>query len=135
MRFADRPQRFSQPGSCVVLPGRVVDERGGVQLDTEIEGLHGTVNLWISYEGLHAIARKLPELNLIEADQQEAKLQTSLDENAALKAQVEQLQGELAEANEHLDRIAGLRRAGFTIQRKSGAPKKKAPTPPPAQES
>lgn len=129
MRFADRPQRFSQPGSCIVLPGRVVDEKGGVLLDTEIEGLHGTVNLWISYEGIHAIARKIPELNLSEADQADAKLQTSLDENAALKAQVEQLQGELADTKAHLDRIAGLRRAGFTIQKKSGAPKKAAPKP------
>lgn len=132
MRFADKPQRFSQPGSCIVYPGRVSDHNGGVQLDTEIEGLHGTVNLWISYEGLHNIARSFPELNLSEADQADAKLETALDENARLQAALDAVTAERDEAKAALDRIAGLRAAGFTIQKKPGAPKKVAPK---AQES
>ena len=126
MRFADKPQRFSQPGSCIVYPGRVSDPNGGVQLDTEIEGLHGVINLWISYEGLHNIARTFPELNLSEADQADAKLETALDENARLQGELEHVTAELAEAKAALDRIAGLRAAGFTIQKKPGAPKRNA---------
>ena len=114
MQFADRPQRFDQPQHDMIIPGRVHDPQGGVILDTELQGLTGVIRVWLSYAGLHQIARKFPQLDLVEASERDVlqlEVHALTEQNAALADRLE-----AAEAK--LERINGVAKDGYKVVRR-----------------
>lgn len=123
MNFSDRPGRFDEPGSCIVLPGRTHDVNGGVQLDGVYDGVRGDMRLWISYAGLQRIVEQLgPRLNLAKREDLE-DAQANL-ENVARALDAERKRADAAEAK--LERINGVSKDGFKIVRQQGRPAQKA---------
>lgn len=122
MNFSDRPQRFDEPGQCIVLPGRIHDENGGVQLDGVYDGLRGDMRLWISYAGLQRIVDQFGDrLNLAKRE----ALREAEVEAAGLRAELA-MQTERAEAAEaKLERINGVAKDGFKVSRQQGRPPQK----------
>ena len=116
MQYATKPPRYDQPGSCIVVPGRVHDENGGVLLDTVLDGRMGDIRLWISYAGLHSIARQVPQLDLVEAND----LSRAHDALASTQQQLDQVTAERDELQRKLDRIQGLAKDGFKVTRHQG---------------
>ncbi len=120
MLFASKPPAYSEPGHCLILPAKRSDPEGGVQLQTQIEGLRGPLTLWLSYTGLRQLAEKHPRLGLVpreklaKAEEERDLLETLL---AASEAKVEQLEADA-------ERIIGLRRAGYVVQKANGRPPK-----------
>lgn len=123
MHFADRPNRFDEPGSCIVIPGRVADENGGVMLDGVYDGARGDLRLWLSYAGLHKIVTQFGrKLNVATYEQ----FEEAADRAVRFEAEAQQLRAERDELQAKLDRISGLRKDGFQISRVQGRPKTKA---------
>lgn len=114
--------RFSQPGHCIMFPGRRRDERGFFLFDTVIQGAHGDIQVGISGEGLRTIAQRYgaqfglalrEELRL--ADERTREAEAALAEANARIEELEQFK----------ERVAGLAADGFRVQRKLGRPTKK----------
>lgn len=117
MQFADRPGRFDHPGQCAILPGRMHDDNGGVQLDGVYDGVQGDIRLWLSYAGLQKIVAQFGDrLNMATKEE--------LDDLRAafitLQAQHDQEVARANAAEAKLARINGVAKDGFKIQRQQG---------------
>src|ERR1044072_7802910 len=104
--FVAKPDRFS---SDAIIPGKLTDERGFITEGHVIEGVRGPVQLFFSAEGIRQFARRYPQLGLVDS----SKLDLSERARADAEARVLELEAEVARQKEALDRIAGLRTAGF----------------------
>jgi len=114
--------RFSQPGHCIMFPGRRRDDRGFYLFDQVLDGLNGDIHIGISGEGLRAIASK-------HGTQFGLALREDLDE---ANRTIDALSAELAEANARLakledfkEHLAGVAAEGFQIRRRQGRPARK----------
>jgi hypothetical protein len=116
--FVSKPDRFS---SDIIMPGRVHDDDGFITENRVIEGLTGPITIYFSVAGLRQLAARYPQLELVRTSDAMA----ALDEAEALREEVQRLQARVEELEANEERIIGLRKAGFTVQRKMGAPKKK----------
>lgn len=111
--------RFSNPGHCIMFPGRRRDERGFYLFDTVIDGPHGDIHVGISGEGLRTIAeRHGAQFGIIQREKYDEALKLATD----LKSRVLELEDKVAELESFKDRIAGVAADGFRIQRKAGRP-------------
>lgn len=114
--------RFSNPGHCIMFPGRRRDERGFYLFETVIDGPHGDIQVGISGEALRTIAeRHGTRFGIVKREKYDKVVQRSLE----LKNRVLELEQENEALKEQQDRIAGLVADGFKVQRKMGRPAKK----------
>src|SRR5687768_7470887 len=116
MQFAAKPNPFDIPGEDIAIPGRRSDPDGGVALDGIYDGARGDIRLWVSYQGLRAIMRQVPQMDLAEG----AAVRSRDHEIASLRAELDQTRAERDELQTKLDRIAGLQKDGFKVSRVMG---------------
>lgn len=115
MHFVPKLDRFSQD---LMLPGNVHDNDGWVH--------NGTIDLQANQNAARAVsikfmreaARRIPEVGLVERSELELAIQRAEDAERLLAESNRAL--ETAEAK--LDRIQGLARDGFRVQRQLGRP-------------
>lgn len=113
MLYARKPMPYSEPGHCLILPGKRSDEDGGIQLQTQLEGIRGPIVGWLSFTGLRQIAAKHESLGLVpRAERDEAVERAEVAEGKLADAEAR-----IAELEADQERIVGLRRAGFTVQK------------------
>lgn len=115
MRWVPRIDRFS---SDLLIPGRTTDANGFILGDGVIEGLHGDIVPAVSVEAFRQAARRYEQVGLVPREDYEgirADLRYAEEVIARLQAENDQLRA----TQEH---IAGLRKAGFTVQKKTGRP-------------
>lgn len=117
MAFVTKPDRF---GSDAIIQGRVADPHGFVTNHDAVDGLHGPITLYFSVTGLRQLAAKHPQVGLVLREEADA---ASAHANA-LQAEVDQLRARVAELEAREERIAGLSRDGFKVQRVMGRPTK-----------
>lgn len=117
MQFVDKPDRFS---SDIIVAGRVRDDIGFVRLDGIIEGLTGPIVPFLSATGLRLIAKRFPQLGLVDAADA-ASVQLAYDQ---LRAELARVAAERDDLAAKLERINGLRKDGFQISRTQGRPRK-----------
>lgn len=118
MPFVDKPDRFS---SDAIVPGRTSDPNGFVTEHTVIEGITGPVILYFSVSGIRQLAARYPQIALVP----KSELDNMVARYGEVVSALDQVKAERDELREAHDRIAGLRRDGFTVQKKAGAPVKK----------
>lgn len=111
--------RFSNPGHCIMFPGRRRDERGFFLFDTVIDGPNGDIHVGISGEALRTIADRHGAAFGIARREE---LDSALSEVASLRAELDEAEGELAELRDFKERIVGVAAAGFDIKRRQGRP-------------
>lgn len=119
MQFVRKPDRF---GSDAIIPGRVADEDGFVDVQNTIDGLRGPVPIYLSVSGLRLIAERYPQVGLASR----TAMSNAADLAEARWRQVQELEARNAELETQLERISGLAADGFTVVRKQGRPPKKA---------
>ena len=120
MLFVNKPNPYSMPGACVMIPGRTSDEVGFVDTTTELDGISGPIHIYLSATGLRRAAQQFKQLRLVDAgklESVEAQLAEVLAQRDAAVERVDELEA-------IQDRIAGLKKAGFTVQKVQGRPKK-----------
>lgn len=111
--------RFSNPGHCIMFPGRRRDERGFYLFDSVIDGPHGDIHIGISGEGLRTIAARHGDRFGIALREDLDEMRTAL--NASM-VEVDVLKARLAELEEFKDHLAGVAVEGFVVKRKQGRP-------------
>lgn len=114
--------RFSNPGHCIMFPGRRRDERGFYLFETVIDGPNGDVQVGISGEGLRTIAlRHGVQFGIALRED----LNDAVEVIDKLRAERDALQARVDELESQQERITGLVRDGFQVQRRVGRPPKK----------
>lgn len=117
MHFQPKLDRFSQD---LLLPGRLTDNRGWIVGDGFIEGLQGPIQRAVGVETIRQIAFRYPEetgLTDVELANQQAI------EIEVLEATVEELRAQIEQLEARQERISGLARDGFKVQKVQGRPK------------
>jgi hypothetical protein len=122
VQFVRKIPPFNAPGSDVLIPGRVTDDIGFVDTGMELDGLRGPLRIYLSAAGIRAAAEKYPQLGLVDSGQ----LSLARERRDDAEQMLRDAQQHIADLEETVDRIAGLSKAGFTVQKKMGAPAKKA---------
>lgn len=118
MIFAHKPPAYSEPGHCLILPAKRSDEDGGVQLQTQIEGLHGPIASWLSYTGIRQIAAKHERLGLVPAVERDSALERA----EIAEGKLTDAEERIADLEASLEQIVGMRRHGYTIQKQAKRP-------------
>lgn len=113
MLFARKPPAYSDPGHCLILPGKRSDEDGGIQLQTQLDGIRGPITGWLSFTGIRQIADRHPELGLSKT----ADLEAATERAEIAEGKLADAEARIAELEADQERIIGLRRAGFTVQK------------------
>lgn len=116
MPFVAKPDRFSQD---IIVPGRVTDPHGFVTEHREIDGLNGPIKVYFSVTGLRRLAERYPQVGLVPAD----RLKDVEDELHRLQDELEQTRDRALELEARTERIAGLSKDGFKVQKVMGRPK------------
>jgi hypothetical protein len=111
--------RFSNPGHCIMFPGRRRDDRGFYMFDTVIDGPGGDIHIGISGEGLRTIAdRHGEQFGIVKREKYDDVLNLAL----GLKSKVLGLEAQVAELQEFKEHIAGVAAGGFDVKRRQGRP-------------
>lgn len=114
--------RFSQPGHCIMFPGRRRDERGFFMFDTVVDGPNGDIHIGISGEGLRTIAaRHGREFGIAPRE----RLDEALADAAAARAEVDSLRERVEALESFKTQLAGVAAEGFEVKRRMGRPLKK----------
>lgn len=121
MYFAKKLDRFS---ACLLIPGRTTDSRGFVVGDGMIEGLRGDVTPAVSIEAIRNAASRIEQIGLVDV----GALELAQEHLAATEALLDQANARVAELEANQERIIGLRKAGFHVQKQAGRPKAKEAT-------
>lgn len=115
MYYTPKLDRFS---SCLLIPGRVADDRGFIVGDGVIEGLRGDITPAISVEAIRNAAARYDQVGLVDRE----KLVESEGREAGLRAQLAELQAENEQLRTIQEHISGLRKAGFQVSKIKGRP-------------
>lgn len=115
MYLAPKLDRFS---ACLLIPGRVSDERGFIIGDGRIEGLRGDITPAISIEAIRNAAARYEQVGLVDRDE----LTGTIAALVAMTEDRDRLQAENDQLRESQEHIAGLRRAGFQVSKIKGRP-------------
>jgi hypothetical protein len=114
--------RFSNPGSCIMFPGRTSDERGFYLFDTVVDGPHGDIQVGISGEGLRKIASQHgARFGIAKSEDVDKWRDLALE----LKNRVLELEEEVDRQRDFKEHLAGVAAEGFQIRRKVGRPAEK----------
>lgn len=113
MRFAKNLDRFSQD---LMLQGNTTDPDGFVVGDGTISTLNGEIPRAVSIKFLREAARRVPELRLIDRDEYDGVVDLLAD----AEGERDEARRQRDELQETLDRITGLTREGFDIQKRRG---------------
>jgi hypothetical protein len=117
MRFTEEP--LAQPHHCCVIPGRdaTKEPRGFIDTGNSLPGIDP--HIYISWAGAELIAEKI---GCVSGEQ----FGETLQEIAALRARVEELEAELKEAEQFSDAVAGMTKRGYAVRKATGRkPKQK----------
>jgi hypothetical protein len=117
--FVSKPDRFS---SDIIIPGRVSDPDGFVTEHREIDGIAGPIKIFFSVTGLRQLAEKYPQVGLTSVE----RLNEAYDRANSLEAERDELRARVEELEAREERIAGLSRDGFKVQKVMGRPKVEA---------
>lgn len=111
---------FAAPDYDLFSPARRGDERG-IILGAPLDGAQAYTP-WIGLSTVRELALKHPDrVGLVEKERLDAAVTLALE----LKDKVLELEAERDELRTNLERVAGLSKAGFKVQRVMGRPKKK----------
>lgn len=121
MYYAPKLDRFS---SCLLIPGRVSDDRGFVVGDGIIQGLLGDITPAISIAAIRNAASKMPQIGLVD----QADYDKAMAEVEAAREEVVRLQAENDQLRATQEHISGLKRAGFQVSKIKGRPAKQEAT-------
>jgi hypothetical protein len=119
MAFVRKPDRHS---SCVIIPGRTADPHGFVTEHRELDGIGGPIKVYFSVSGLRQLAERHPQVGLVPAH----KLEDAHRRIEQLEAELDNLRDRAAELEAQQERIAGIVKDGFKVQKMMGRPKQEA---------
>lgn len=122
LRFVHKPNPYSEPGFCILLPGRRNDDRGFIDAGMTLDGIRGDLNVYISAEGVRQAAQRFPQLGLVDDE----RLRVAEAERDELASEVDRLTHVVADFEAKFERINGLQKDGFKVVRQQGRPPKKA---------
>lgn len=111
--FAAKPDRFS---SDLIIPGRVQDGVGFIDLQNPIDTPQGFKQAVLSIEGLRQLSRRHPQIGLVPSED----LSAAYAESEELREQLAAARARIAELEGQLARITGVAREGFIIHKQRG---------------
>lgn len=115
MRYAANLDRWSQ---CLLIPGRYHDDDGWVIGDGIIEGMQGDIQRAVSIKAIREAAARIPQVGLRPVEDVEALTADGL----RLQAELDRANARVAELEAKFERIQGLSKDGFKVQRQQGRP-------------
>lgn len=111
--------RFSNPGHCIMFPGRRRDDRGFYLFDQAVDGPNGDILIGISAEGLRTIAgRHGKRFGIAKLEEVEEWRDLALE----LKNRVLELEEQVEKQEKFKESLAGVAAEGFQIRRRQGRP-------------
>lgn len=113
--FVTKPDRFS---SDIIIPGRVADPVGFVTENRVVEGLTGPITIYFSVTGLRNLAGRYEQIGLVPREDY-ARVEQEADE---AREEIQRLRARLEELEAKQERIIGLSKDGFKVQKQMGRP-------------